>query len=254
MGSAGCAPAFPAFSTPVRSTTADSATLDPPPPNHLVYLRLGSAKIPKRTRDGRAWDEVGGKAPDPYAIVFLDNRELFRTQPQPNTLVPDWSDGPSGNYRIGPRAELRIEIYDKNAMQPRPICMVELTGVEEAADEGGREVQCDSGASVRLLVEPAHAVIGVGLSLEVHAAEVLVTRVEEESPADRAGCARGDRIIAINGKAVRQMVEGEVRSVIRASVRTGFSLTLLEPDGATRTVSLKDGPIYLVSSSVPGSD
>lgn len=245
-GAHGCATAYPTFATPVRDVPATSRELDPAPPEDLFYLRMGSAKIPKRTRDGRAWDELGGKAPDPFAIVFLDGREIFRTRPQANTLEPTWPGSPGGNFRVGPRAELRIELFDSNSVQHRPICMVEIAGIDDDAFTGSREVLCDSGATVTLVVEPAHAVWGVGVALEVHFGEVVVTRVEPESPASRAGLASGARIVAIQGKPVRDMVEGEARSLVNANLRTGISLTVLEDDGATRTVNVREGPIYRV--------
>lgn len=244
----GCATVYPTFATPVREVPATSGALDPLPPEDLVYLQMGSARIPKRTRDGRAWDELGGKAPDPFAIVFLDDREIFRTRPQPNTLEPTWPGGPGGNYRIEPRSTVQIQLFDSNSVRHRPICMVEIARVDEDAFTGRREVLCDSGATVTLLVEPAHAVWGVGVTLEVHFGEVVVTRVEPESPASRAGLAAGARIVAIQGKPVREMAEGEARSLVNANLRTGFTLSLLEADGATRTVKLREGPIYPVKS------
>ncbi len=245
-GVQGCATAYPTFSTPVRDVPPTSGELDPAPPEDLFYLQMRSAKIPKRTRDGRAWDEVGGKAPDPFAIVFLDGREIFRTRPQADTLAPTWPGSPGGNFRVGPRAELRIELYDSNPVQHRPICMVEITGIDADAFTDGREVLCDSGGTVALVVEPAHAVWGVGAAFEVHFGEVVVTRVEPESPASRAGLVPGARIVAIQGKLVRDMVEGEARSLVNANLRTGISLTVLEADGATRTVKVREGPIYPV--------
>lgn len=244
----GCATVYPTFATPMREVPVASSELDPPPPEDLVYLQMGSARIPKRTRDGRDWDELGGKAPDPFAIVFLDGREIFRTRPQANTLKPTWPGSPGGNFRIGRRTEVRIELFDSNSVQHRPICMVDITGVDEDAFTGRREVLCDNGATVTLLVEPAHAVWGVGVTLEVHFGEVVVTRVEPESPASRAGLVAGARIVAIQGKPVREMADGEARSLVNANLRTGFSLALLEADGATRTVKLREGPIFPVQS------
>jgi membrane-associated protease RseP (regulator of RpoE activity) len=248
---AGCATAFPTFSTPERPVSEAAGPLDPPPPDDLFYLRLDSAKIPKRTRDGRAWDTVGGETPDPFAILFIDDREVLRTAPQPNTLEPRWRDAPGGNFRVGRRSVLRIEMFDHNPGPDQPICMVEFARIDEDVGAGRRDLLCDNGATVRLHVEPARAVVGVGITLEVHFGEVIVTRVVPESPADRAGLRAGSRIVAIQGKRVRDMVEGEARSMIYANLRTGFTLSVLEGDGTTRTVELENGPIYPVTE--PGS-
>jgi hypothetical protein len=187
-GVQGCATAYPTFSTPVRDVPPTSGELDPAPPEDLFYLQMRSAKIPKRTRDGRAWDEVGGKAPDPFAIVFLDGREIFRTRPQADTLAPTWPGSPGGNFRVGPRAELRIELYVSNRSSTP-----HLHGRDHGYRRGrlhrwsrGPVRQRGDGRARR---RTAHAVWGVGAAFEVHFGEVVVTRVDR-SRGVRAGLVR----------------------------------------------------------------
>lgn len=244
----GCAPAFPSFATPVRAAPEQGQSLDPTPPDDLLYLRLRGATVPERTRDGRHWDAFGQHAPDPFAVVYLDGEELFRTRPERNTYRPTWPGSPEGNFRIPPRSTLRVEMFDQNPMKHRPICLFEFSGVDDDVFAGGREAKCDGGATLGLIVERARAEVGVGLALEVRRTEVLVTQVEEESPASRAGLMRGDRIVAIQGKTVAEMGPGEARSLVNANTRMGIELVILEPDGGTRTVRLKDGPIYRSAS------
>jgi len=245
-GASSCAAVFPEIATPVRDVPA-GIELDPPPPDDLLFLHVASADIPKRTRDGRQWDEVGGRAPDPFVVVFAENDELFRTEVQSNTLHPVWKEKPNVNYRIPPRAQIRVELWDKNTMQPRPICQAKFRDVQDAVFSGGRDISCSSGARIRLDVERAKAKMGIGMKLEVRSHQVFITRVYQESPASRAELKAGHEVVSIQGKAVAQMGEGEARSLINANTRTGVTLSVLDPGGGTLSVTLKDGPIYPVA-------
>ena len=242
---AGCAAVYPEVVTPVRDIP-QGFELDPPPPDDLLFLRVAEADIPKRTRDGREWDEAGGKAPDPFVVLFAGDRELFRTEAKSNTLHPVWNEEPKVNYEIPPRTQLRLELWDQNATHRRPICQANLSDVHEDTFSGGRNVACSSGARIRLIVEHARAKLGIGMKLEVRPHEVLITRVYEESPAARAELQAGQQVVAIQGKAVSEMEEGEARSLILANSRTGVTMSVLEAGGSTLTVTLKDGPIYPV--------
>jgi hypothetical protein len=242
---AGCAAMYPEVETPVRDVP-QGLELDPPPPDDLLFLRVAKADIPKRTLDGREWEEVGAKAPDPFVIVFAGDRELFRTEAKPNTLHPVWEEEPKVNYRIPPRTQLRLELWDRNATHRRPICQANINDVHDDVFSGGRSVACPSGARVRLIVERARAKMGLGMKLEVRPREVLITRVVEESPAARAELRAGHQVVAIQGKAVSEMQEGEAKSLVLANSRTGVTISVLEAGGSTMTVTLKDGPIYPV--------
>lgn len=239
----GCAAVYPELATPIREAPPQKV-LDPPPPDELLYLHVRSAEIPRRTRDGREWDELGGKAADPLAIVFLDGVEIFRTDVAQNTLRPEWR-APKVNYRIPSRSVVKIELWDRNSVKDRPICVASLADVQDDVAEGGRNITCESGARIELIVKPARARLGVGLYYELRREQVYVTRVLAESPAERAGITGGERILRVQGKDVATMSEGEVQSLINANTRTGVTLTLL--DGTeTRTVELMEGPIYPV--------
>jgi hypothetical protein len=69
-----CGAVYPEISTPVRA--AGERRLDPPPPEDMVFLKFANAQIPTRTRDGRQWDSVGGSAPDPFAKLLIQDREI----------------------------------------------------------------------------------------------------------------------------------------------------------------------------------
>jgi hypothetical protein len=239
----GCSTVYPEIATPVRPAPA-GLLANPPPPGDMFFLGFERATIPQQTRDGRQWDRFGGGAPDPFGILFVNDVELFRTPVQADTLEPTWPDQKKANYRLPTAAKVRVELWDANPINNHPICVKELRRIEEEATEGRLEVDCNSGARVVLVVEPAHPRLGLGFWYELRVQQVFVTRTLAESPAARAGLERGDQILEIQGKDVAQMEEGEAQSRINANSRMGVTLKVERADGSTAEVLLKDGPIY----------
>jgi membrane-associated protease RseP (regulator of RpoE activity) len=242
---AGCSAVYPEVATPVKPVAAGQ-TLSPPPPEDLFYIRLERATIPARTRDGRSWDSVGGSAPDPFVKVMLDDRELFRTPTESDTLTPTWPDAVKANYRVPKGATLRFELWDANPINNHPICVRDVRSLTDHVRAGFLEIDCDSGAKIRVTTEPAHARFGLGMRYEFRTQAIYVTRVALESPAARAGLRAGDRIMRILGKEVASIDQETARSLINANAPTGVSLTIKKPDGVVVDVTVKDGPIYPV--------
>jgi hypothetical protein len=213
-----------------------------------VYIVFSSAKIPSQTRDGRQWDSIGGAAPDPFAKLFLNDRELLRTPVQANTLSPTWPDQNKANYRLPENGSYRLEIWDSNALNNRPICMKTLHDILEDVGPAPVDIECDSGARVELRVEPAHARWGLGFSYELRTqGSVAITRVVAESPAARAGLSAGDNVIEIQGKRVGTMDEGEPQSLINANADVGIELLVKGKGGVERKALVKEGVIYPTS-------
>ena len=191
-------------------------------------------------------------APDPFAKLFLGEEEIVRTPVQSNTLTPTWPDGVKSNYRVPKGSVLRVELWDKNPINNHPICVWDIKHPHREAQQGSLDILCDSGAKVRLAIAPAKAKIGVGFYYELRTQDVYVSRVVAESPAARAGVKPGDRIMAIQGKDVRKMEEGEPKSLINTNSQVGLHLTLKHDDGSVVDVTLKDGPMYpLHSEEIP---
>lgn len=222
--------------------------LAPPPPKNLVFISFESAKIPAKTRDGRQWDSLGGAAPDPFAKLFLNDRELIRTPVQANTLVPTWPDQTKANYRLPEAGNYRLEVWDSNALNNRPICMKTLHDIMEDVGPAPVEIECSSGARVVLRIEPAHARWGLGFAYELRTqGSVAITRVVAESPAARAGLTAGDNVVQIQGKDVAKMDDGEPQSLINANADVGIDLVLKGADGQERKANVREGVIYPVS-------
>jgi len=224
---------------------AGERRLEPPPPEDMVFLKFANAQIPTRTRDGRQWDSVGGSAPDPFAKLLIQDREILLTPVQAITLNPTWPDQPLGNYRIPRNTPVRIELWDSNPINNHPICVEAISNIlAEASNEQNVELRCDSGATIEIVVQPAHAKFGLGLYYELGNDDIHVTRVIGESPASRAKLRRGDQIVKIQSRDVKGMDPETARSLINSNVSTGVTLSIRQPDGAVVDVTLKDGPIY----------
>ena len=85
------------------------------PKEVVVAVQLRGAR-------GLAKADTFGKS-DPYAVLYLDDDELFRTKAISKTLDPDWSEGGAGGvYEVvlptldATRGELRVEVHDKDAL------------------------------------------------------------------------------------------------------------------------------------------
>ncbi|RYZ03890.1 MAG: PDZ domain-containing protein [Myxococcales bacterium] len=242
LGLSACGAVYPQLETPVRTPPAHVA-LVPPPPDDLVFLKFAGAVIPSRTRDGRTWDSVGGALPDAFAKLSVDGKVLLETPVQSDSLTPTWPGQRIANYQVRAGASVKVELWDSNPLNNHPIC---VSDVRLDPGEDPMQINCNSGAEIRLLVQPAHGKLGVGLFYELRQDEVVVTRVLKESPAARAGLVRGDQLLKIQGKAVMTMEDGEAQSLINANAATGVSLLVRKADKTELELTLKEGAIYPV--------
>lgn len=243
FGSVACGVVYPEVQTPLR-TPPPGFSLAPPPPDDLLYLRFQGAVIPAKTVDGRDWDSSGGTAPDPYAKLLVNGKDVIVTPVESNTLHPKWGDQIRANYRIKKGSAVKVEVWDKNPINSHPICTEDVDNLhEEVSTEHTLEIRCESGARVELVVEPAHGRLGLGFFYELQTEGANVTRVFEESPARRAGLAPGDEIVAVQGQDVKTMEEGKLQSLINANASIGVEMTVRR-GGQSRPVKLKNGAIY----------
>jgi membrane-associated protease RseP (regulator of RpoE activity) len=239
-GLLGCGAVYPQLETPVRTPPAHVSLL-PPPPDELVFIRFAGAVIPSRTRDGRKWDSVGGALPDAFAKLFVDGKVVLETPVQSDSLTPSWPGQRIANYRVRSGAAVKVELWDSNPLNNHPICVAD---VRLEPGEDPMQINCNSGAEIRLLVQPAHGKLGIGLFYELRQEEVVVTRVLRESPAARAGLVSGDQLLKIQGKPVKAMADGEAQSLINANAATGVSLLVRKTDKSELELTLKEGAIY----------
>jgi hypothetical protein len=242
--SAGCIAIYPELTTKLHSMPSGQVA-DPPPPDNLKWMRVLSARVPPTSRDGRAWTDLLGSLPDPYVIVFIDGVELFRTPPHADTLEPTWPDGPRGNFVVAEGSRLRVELWDSNALTDKPIGVRDF-GKLSSDDVRTRQlrVELDGNAEVVLAIEPAHAMLGLGLWYELYTGGARITRLLDGGPAKRAGFEVGDELIELGTKKVKDLSSDEVRSIINSLPAAGLPVTVKHAKGTTAKITLQEGPVY----------
>ena len=172
----------------------------------------------------------------------MNGKPLLKTPTHPNTLQPTWPDGPAGNFHIEPNDRFRVELWDSNPINDHPIGIKEFKELTDEEERRGEvDLECDSGARVRVAIEPAHSRLGLGFYYELRVGEVFVTRVYKESPAGRAGVKPGDKILTLDNKPVAEMKNGEVQSVINTPHLEGMQAKVRHSNGQETTVTLKRG-------------
>lgn len=247
--SAGCAAVFPEVKTPLRDPS-EYTKLEPAPPDDVYWIGFMEGKAPAKTRDGRPWHELGNELPDPYAILFVNGKELIRTNPQSNTLSPTWPDSPKGNFKFAKGDRFRIEMWE-SSLVAKPMCIKELGN--DMNDWGANKqlrISCDGGAEIVLHWERAHGRVGFGFNYEFRTQGVYVTRVLAESPAARAGLKPGDELAVLGGRNARQMQPNEVQGYINAPKTEGIQIEIRRPDNTTDKLTLKEGAVYPLFSEV----
>jgi hypothetical protein len=251
--SVGCGAVFPEVATPLRAPPP-GFRFEPPPPGDVYFVRFKQAVIPKKTRDGRRWDSVGGEAPDPLAKIIVNGKDLIVTPLQSDTLNPTWPDQELANYRIRGTDRVVVELWDSNPLNNLPICSEAITDIGAAAlsDEPFLEINCDNGGRIELVVQPAHGKLGLGISYELRTDQAFFTRVLKESPGGRAKLRSGDEILSVQGKPVAGMEEGKLQSLINANAALGVKLSVRSGDDPPRDVTIKDGSVFpLYDEDVP---
>ncbi len=242
-GAFGCSAIYPEVATPVRPPNSLSSSQgEQPPPEDLYFLYFEGATVPPRTRDGREWE---GGGPDTYAKLLWGEREILKTPVEPGTRKPTWPNQEKVNYRIPDGAELTVELWHDDPIRDHPLCQVAVLDLKHLRAGGRSDFYCDSGARVTLGVEPARPVMGLGFYYELRGAEgVRITRVVEHSPAKRAGLDKGDQILTLGGKPVKEMDALAIRSTINAKSREGLKMKVKLSEGGVKNLGLKEGPIY----------
>lgn len=243
---AGCAAVYPELGTRTRPIPA-GRPLDPPPPQGLYWIKFLSATVPEKTRDGRSW-QSNGKA-TAYAKLLAGGREVLRTSAESDTLTPTWPGSPRGNFKLEPNDKLRVELWDSNPLNDKPIGSRELGPVSDVRALDGQvhvtfEEGMASAGTVELAFEPAHAVSGIGLWYELRTASCYVTRMLEGSPAERIGLQPGDEVVRIGGREAKGMTPDELQSTFNAPPFDGLKLVVRHAEGAVTEVVLREGPIY----------
>jgi hypothetical protein len=209
-------------------------------------MSVVKATIPATTRDGRKWgNELSSGLPDPYVKILVNRGILLETSSQKKTLNPTWPNSPAGNFRIRDEDRFRVEVWDARVINDAPIGIKDIGRLASETVSGDElNLETDSGVRITIGIEPAKGKVGYGFFYEHRTYDTYITRVYEESPANRAGLRPGDQIVRIDGKLVREMSEGHIRGAFNASRPEGLQLAIKHADGTHRQLTLKEGAIY----------
>ncbi len=221
-----CGTIFPRYQTAMRPPPQgmrEAGSLRPPPDN-LRRLEFVSAELPPSRPDGRTWDDDGD--PDLYAVLYRDDREVYRTPVVRDSLRPRWAHA-AVTARLDPHARFRIELRDDDGALDELVAETHFTGTPSAATEGSNMVlRFEGGALLTVRSGPPEPMLGMGVDYEVHETYVRVLAVEPASPAAAAGLRPGDHVVAIDRTPVESLGEiGARQAMDRAAVRD-VSLTV----------------------------
>lgn len=79
--------------------------------------------------------------------------------------------------------------------------------------------------------------VGLGVELKGQGDTLVILRVISHSPAERSGIRAGDRIVAVDGRLTNDLSTDRAANLLQGPAGSVVQLTLLDPEGKTRTVS-----------------
>jgi C-terminal processing protease CtpA/Prc len=118
--------------------------------------------------------------------------------------------------------------------------------------EGVIELEVIKRGVVKLEVDSAHALIGLGFDYRFASDEAKVVQVLTYSPAGRSGMKAGDVIVTIDGEKTKKLGYKGVKSALNSVPAKGVEIVVLHTAGTTETMRLKNGPVYPIFSELGG--
>jgi hypothetical protein len=239
--------AYERRSTLLYPITSQSTITPSNQPPYLWSVTVRSAQIPPRKPSGLAWDN-DKTPPDPYVILYVDNRKVWQSPVIEDTLNPKWEILLPRNVIIGPSSSLRIEMWDKDTPPAAdPIGRIQHIGLPPTAQPNAvARLMMDTGAVLTITVAPPRAHKGLGITwFEVRPAALIALEVEKYSPAGRAGIRAGDQIAAIDNRSVESLGDARACGLLSLSAERGYTLGVVDSKGVKRTVKLDSGLVWL---------
>lgn len=210
-----------------------------------MRLRFLSAVIPPQQRGGLEWDD-DGTGPDAMVRVYRNDELVWESAPVEGGLSPELNVAPPENVYLPADADIRIELWDSDAVAGDPIGIWRGRGLPPSALLGAdARVMLDSRAVLVMRVERARPKRGLGLALyEQRSDAVLALDVTPRSPAARAGLVNGDRIVAIGEDSIESLGAARAASALaRAGTRRGATL-VVERSGHREILRLDGGFVW----------
>ena len=210
-----------------------------------VDLVQGGNRTPPDARRSQVGGRSGGAAPGPVCGSLGQWFGAHQDSGAEQYARADLAERACWEFSRQRDRPLSIELWDSKTVNDHPIGIKDMGPLsEEVQHLKEADLECDTGAQVRVAFEPPHARMGLGLHYELRVGEAYVTRVYEESPAGRAGLKAGDRILSLEGREVSAMKSLEVQSSLNTPHVEGLAMKVRHRGGEELAVTLKDGPIY----------
>jgi predicted metalloprotease with PDZ domain len=119
-------------------------------------------------------------------------------------------------------------------------------GIPSEARSGANwNVRLEGGAQLVLTTHPPLAKLGMGVIYEYRHEALVIVEVRQAGPAANAGLRVGDRVVRINGRAVGQMAEMEVRQAMDRSTMSEVTLSIERAGAAGEELVIRADALYL---------
>ncbi len=242
-----CGAIYPQYTTIIMDAPpglAEGGEISPPPET-VMRIAAVSAELPQQTRDARPWDSDG--APDAYVVFIRNDREVYRSRVVRNSIRPTWDPAHDfADLHIEPSDALRVELRDDDGLTSDVVGLASSRGIPGEAHGGGQWVlHFEAGAVLTLSITPPPPRLGMGLSFEYHSDRLVVLSLEFASAARTAGLRVGDRIVAVNGRAVSAMTENEARDALNRNGMSDVTLSVQhEGRSTTEDITVRRDALY----------
>jgi hypothetical protein len=237
----GCA--YPRRGTLVHAAPPSAEPADTP--SHLWSIRLVGGLLPETKGGGLAWDS-DGTGPDPYLRLFIDGRMIWESPVQENTRKPQWNVTLPRNINVPSRARFRIELWDDDTASSDPAGAYTRMGLpENALPDASARLTLDNLGSVTIVISKPQPSKGLGVEYEQRSDALVLLRVDEFSPAARAGIKVGESVVSIAGARVSSLTGAKAASELSLSADRGSTLIIADAKGKEREVTLDRDFLWL---------
>lgn len=228
----------------------DSAVSAADTPRGLWTMEVISAELPPRMASGLDWDRDSGKEknPDPFVRLYVDDRMVWQSETVKDTSHPTWNATLPKSVYIPRTSTMRLEVWDRDTtVSADPMGAVYSQGLPgNALPNADARLTLDNLANVTIRVRPPKPYRGVGLGVEIHPDELLITGIAPFSPASRADLHVGERIVAIGGATITELTDNDAFSRLSLAIDRATPLTVADSHGTQREVILDKKPLWIV--------
>ena len=176
-----------------------------------------------------------------YRFLYLDTKNEYerKISALSEELAP--REDPTAFFDLPDKAGYLYDLLTQNAIgiyEEGDLDEAMLRGLVGGSGDGAaRYMSAEEYAAYRS--SSSTSVVGVGImTLTASEEELIVTFVEPNGPAGKAGVETGDRIAAVDGKRLSEIGAASAASMIRGEKGTSVTLTLKKTDGSERDAAI----------------